>query len=99
MISRLNKKILNGNFQSENKEKQIQLAQLMENQKELEKTSSECWTENSRLKTKRSFRSTKCRKLHSTENVTWPIKAMILTIKLNALKVFCRKHKKCFTKG
>ena len=34
------KKTLNENFKKENKEKSIQLVQLMENQKELEKKSS-----------------------------------------------------------
>ena len=60
----------------------------MENLKELEKISSECLTENSRLKTKRSFRSTKCRKPHSTENVTWPIKANDFNYQIKCLKKF-----------
>ena len=55
------------NFKIKNKEKQIQLLHLMENQKELEKIFSECLKENSRLKKKRSYWSTKCRKLESTE--------------------------------
>ena len=42
----------------------------MENQKELEKTSSECLTANNSLKKKKSYWSTKCKKLKSTEDVT-----------------------------
>ena len=42
----------------------------MESQKELEKTSSKCLTANTSLKKKKSYWSTKCRKLESTEDVT-----------------------------
>ena len=51
------------NFKKENKEKQFQLVQLMKNKKELEKILYECVAENSRLKKKRSYWCTKCRKL------------------------------------
>ena len=50
------------NFKKENKEKQFQLVQLMKNKKELEKILYECVAENSRLKKKRSYWCTKCRK-------------------------------------
>ena len=68
------KKNLSENFEKKNKEKQIQLAQLRKNQKELEKILSECLTENSLLKKKRSYWNTMCRKLESTEDFALPTK-------------------------
>ena len=49
-----------------------------ENQKELEKTSRECLTENSMLKKKIYYWSTKCKKLESTEDVTLSTKIKVL---------------------
>ena len=46
----------------------------MKNQKELEKILSECLTENSLLKKKRSYWNTMCRKLESTEDFALPTK-------------------------
>ena len=57
----------------------------MKNQNEPENILSECLTENSRLKKKRSYWSTKCRKLETTEDVALPTK--ISTINLNASKI------------
>ena len=46
----------------------------MENQTEFDKILSECLAENNGLKKERSYWSTKCRKLKSTEDVTLPTK-------------------------
>ena len=54
--------------------KKIQLVQLMKNQKQLENLLSECLMESSRLKEKRSYGSTKCRRVDSTEDITLPTK-------------------------
>ena len=51
------------------RKKQIDLVQLTENQKELEKKLSEYLTENSRLKKKTSNSSTKCGKHENTKDV------------------------------
>ena len=63
---------------SENFEKKIRKSKYsspnMKNQKELEKILSECLTENSLLKKKRSYWSTMCRKLESTEDFALPTK-------------------------
>ena len=58
----------------------------MEKQKELEKILRECLAENSSLKKKRSYESTKCRKLESTENVTLPTKIKDLQHQIKCLK-------------
>ena len=58
----------------------------MENQKELEKILIECLMENSRLKKKRSYWSTKSRKLESTEDVALPTKIRDLRNQINLLK-------------
>ena len=50
--------------------KKIQFVQLMENPKKLEKMLRECFTENSRLKKKRSYWSTKYRKLETRQKMT-----------------------------
>ena len=79
------KKLKNENFKKENKEEQFQLVRLMENQKELEKILSECLVENSRLKKKRSYWNTKCRKAESTEDVTLPTKVKDLHDQIKSL--------------
>ena len=58
----------------------------MENQKEPQKILSEFWTENSRIKKKRSYWSTKCRKLESTEDVTLRTKLKDLYDQIKCLK-------------
>ena len=58
----------------------------MENQKGLENILSECLRENSRLKKKRSYRSTKCRKLESAEDVALSTKIKDLNDQIKCLK-------------
>ena len=58
----------------------------MESEKELEKILSECFRKNSRLKRKRSYWSTTCRKLESTEDVSLSKKLEDLCDHIKCLK-------------